>query len=99
MQLLPIIAWVINTTCPETLPRGITPFQVWFRRDPPKWQKLATLPEICTNKGTPFISYMSNGEEDKTKEEEEGKDEDALFVKEGEQEEEAGEGLILSELS
>jgi hypothetical protein len=40
---------------------------------------------------------MSNGEEDKTKEEKEGKD--ALFVKEGEQEEEAREGLILFELS
>jgi len=96
VQLLPIIAWVINTTCPETLPRGITPFQVWFRRDPPKWQKLATLPDICANKGTPFISYMSNGKEDKTKEEE---DKDALFVKECKQEEEVREGLILSELS
>ena len=53
--------------------------------------------DICTNKGTPFISYALNSKEDKTKEEEEG--EDALFVKEGEQEEEAREGLILSELS
>ena len=52
---------------------------------------------ICTNKGTPFISYALNSKEDKTKEEEEGKD--ALFVKEGKQEEEAKEGLILSELS
>jgi hypothetical protein len=54
------------------------------------------LPDICTNKGTPFISYASNSKEDKTKEEE-GKD--ALFIKEGKQEEEAREGLILSELS
>ena len=45
---------------------------------------------------TPFISYMLNGKEDKTKEEE-GKD--AFFVKKGKQEEEVGEGLILSELS
>ena len=45
---------------------------------------------------TPFISYMLNGKEDKTKEEE-GKD--AFFVKESEQEEEARKGLILSELS
>jgi hypothetical protein len=41
---------------------------------------------------------MSNGKEDKTKEEE-GKDKDALFVKESKQEKEVGEGLILSELS
>ena len=56
------------------------------------------MPNIRANKGTPFISYASDGKEDKTKEEE-GKDEDALFVKEGEQEEEAREGLILFELS
>ena len=52
--------------------------------------------EICANKGTPFISYTLNSKEDKTKEKE---DKDALFVKEGEQEEEAREGLILFELS
>jgi hypothetical protein len=52
--------------------------------------------EICANKGTPFISYALDSKEDETKEEE---DEDALFVKECEQEEEAREGLILSELS
>ena len=56
------------------------------------------MPDICTNKGTPFISHALNDKEDKTKEEE-GEDEDALFVKEGKQEEEAREGLILSELS
>jgi hypothetical protein len=59
------------------------------------------LPNICTNKGTPFISYALNSKEDKTKEKE-GKD--ALFIKEGkqekeEEEEEEREGLILSELS
>jgi hypothetical protein len=54
--------------------------------------------KLCANKGTPFISYALNSKEDKIKEEE-GEDEDALFVKEGKQEEEAGEGLILSELS
>jgi len=57
------------------------------------------LPNIRANKGTPFISHALNGKEDKTKEEEEGEDEDALFIKEGEQEEEAREGLILSKLS
>ena len=54
---------------------------------------------ICANKGTPFISHASNSKEDKTKEEEEGKDEDALFIKESEQKEEVREGLILSKLS
>jgi len=38
------------------------------------------LPNIRANKGTPFISYTSNSKEDKTKEEEEGEDEDALFI-------------------
>ena len=52
--------------------------------------------EICTNKGTPFISYALDSKEDKTKEEE---DKDALFVKEDKQEEEVGEGLILFKLS
>jgi len=41
------------------------------------------LPNIRANKGTPFISYALDGKEDETKEEE-SKDEDALFVKEGE---------------
>ena len=57
------------------------------------------MPNICANKGTPFISHASNSKEDKTKEEEEGKDEDALFIKESEQKEEVREGLILSKLS
>jgi hypothetical protein len=52
--------------------------------------------KLCANKGTSFISYALNGKKDKTKEEE-GKN--ALFVKESKQEEEAREGLILSELS
>ena len=54
------------------------------------------MPNICANKGTPFISHASNSKEDKTKEEE---DKDALFVKEDKQEEEVGEGLILFKLS
>jgi len=52
--------------------------------------------KICANKGTPYISYILNSKEDKTKEKE---DKDALFVKEYKQKEEAREGLILSELS
>ena len=56
------------------------------------------MPNIRANKGTPFISYALDGKEDETKEEE-SKDEDALFIKESKQEEEAREGLILSKLS
>ena len=56
------------------------------------------MPDICANKGTPFISYALNSKEDKIKEKE-SKDKNALFIKEGKQEEEAREGLILSELS
>jgi hypothetical protein len=56
------------------------------------------LPNIRADKGTPFISYILDGKEDETKEEEkEGKD--ALFVEEDKQKEEAGEGCILSKLS
>jgi len=54
--------------------------------------------EICANKGTLFISYTLDSKEDKIKKEE-GKDKDALFIKEGKQKEEAREGLILFELS
>ena len=53
---------------------------------------------ICTNKGTSFISYILDNKEDIIKEKE-SRDKDALFVKESKQEEEAREGLILSKLS
>jgi hypothetical protein len=35
MQLLPLIAWVINTTPSFALPRNTTPYEVWFGRKPP----------------------------------------------------------------
>jgi len=35
MKLLPIIAWVINTTATSALPKGNTPYEVWFGRKPP----------------------------------------------------------------
>ncbi|PQE07320.1 Ribonuclease H-like domain protein [Rutstroemia sp. NJR-2017a WRK4] len=34
-HLIPDIAWVINTTRPESLPPGVTPYEVWFGRKPP----------------------------------------------------------------
>jgi hypothetical protein len=35
MQLLPLIAWVINTTPSFALLRNTTLYEVWFRRKPP----------------------------------------------------------------
>ena len=37
MKLLPLITWVINTTRPLTLLKGVTPYQVWFGREPLNW--------------------------------------------------------------
>jgi hypothetical protein len=34
MQLLPLIAWVINTTLSLALPRGVTLYKAWFKRPP-----------------------------------------------------------------
>jgi hypothetical protein len=34
MQLLPLIAWVINTTLSLALPRGVTLYEAWFGRSP-----------------------------------------------------------------
>jgi hypothetical protein len=48
VKLLPLIAWVINTTRPSTLPKGITPYQVWFGREPPNW------PHINSQNFNPF---------------------------------------------
>jgi transposase InsO family protein len=35
-DLLPNIAWVINTTRPDSLPHGTIPYEVWFGRKPPQ---------------------------------------------------------------
>jgi hypothetical protein len=91
MKLLPIIAWVINTTRPETLPRGITPYQVWFGREPPNWPELS----LTEKEKDPLIrSHASaNGSDDEDEE-----DEEELFA-EGAEEELIPEAYILSELS
>jgi hypothetical protein len=35
VHLIPQIAWIINTTYPDSLPPGVTPYKVWFGRKPP----------------------------------------------------------------
>jgi hypothetical protein len=36
VDLLSDIAWVINTTRPDSLPHGTTPYEVWLGRKPPQ---------------------------------------------------------------
>jgi len=85
MVLLPLIAWVINTTSTPALPRGVTPYEVWFGRKPP----------------TDFQEQKEElrrvGEEGVTRSGEEA--EEGLFVDEHFQEEEEQEDMILSELT
>jgi hypothetical protein len=92
MQLLPLIAWVINTTATGALPKGNTPYEVWFGRKPP----------------TDFLNHKENarrartalggiGEEVENSGSEGG--EDSLFVDEEADQEEAAEEMILSELT
>jgi hypothetical protein len=85
IQLLPLIAWVINTTATAALPKGNTLYEVWFGRKPP----------------TDFLNHKESAscevEGDENSSSEGGGD--SLFVdEEAEQEEEAKE-MILSELT
>ena len=93
MQLLPLIAWVINTTATGALPKGNTPYEVWFGRKPP----------------TDFLNHKESarrartalggiGGEVESDENSEG-GEDSLFVDEEADQEEAAEEMILSELT
>ena len=86
IQLLPLIAWVINTTATGALPKGNTPYEVWFGRKPP----------------TDFPNHKESAsrevESDENSSSEGG--EDSLFVdEEAEQEEGEAEEMILSELT
>ena len=88
MQLLPLIAWVINTTATGALPKGNTLYEVQFR------QKLPTN----------FLNYKENarraritlggiGEEDENSSSK-GR-EDSLFVNEEADQEEAAKEIRL----
>jgi hypothetical protein len=85
IQLLPLIAWVINTTATGALPKGNTPYEVWFGRKPP----------------TDFLNHKEivsrEGESDENSSSDSG--EDSLFVDEEAQQEEEAEEMILSELT
>jgi hypothetical protein len=85
IQLLPLIAWVINTTATAALPKGNTPYEVWFGRKPP----------------TDFLNHKESasreveGDENSSSE---GRG-DSLFVDEEAEQEEEAEEMILSELT
>jgi hypothetical protein len=92
LQLLPLIIWVINTTVTPALPRGSTPYEVWFGRKPP----------------TDFLDYRESarrvrialgGEVESNNNSNSKSGEDSFFTKGGVEQEEAGEEMILSELT
>jgi hypothetical protein len=99
MQLLPLIAWVINTTATPALPKGNTPYEVWFGRKPPTdfldYKESAR--RVCTalgalgaiGEGVDIDESSASGEDG----------EDSLFVDEEAEQEEAAEEMILSELT
>jgi hypothetical protein len=89
MQLLPLIAWIINTTSTSTLPRGCTPYEVWFGRQPPAdFQEDKARASRATSSGEG--SGEGLGEEDT---------EEGLFVDEDLEVEQDQEEMILSELT
>jgi hypothetical protein len=85
MQLLPLIAWIINTTSTSTLPRGYTPYEVWFGRQPP-----ADFQEDKARASGATSSGEGSGEEGT---------EEGLFVDEDLEVEQDQEEMILSELT
>ena len=97
IQLLPLIAWVINTTATGALPKGNTPYEVWFGRKPPT--------DFLDHKESARRAHIALGgieggeevESDENSSSEGG--EDSLFVDEEADQEEAAEEMILSELT
>jgi hypothetical protein len=92
IQLLPLITWVINTTITPALPRGSTPYEVWFGRKPP----------------TDFLDHRESARRARValrgevKSDENGSSEsgeDSFFAEEGVEQEEVAEEMILSELT
>jgi hypothetical protein len=91
MQLLPLIAWVINTTPTSALPKGNTPYDVWFGRQPPINLQDHEGNARCIGNGSRESSIIEVTE---------GEDgEDSLFVDQEAELEEVAEGMILSELT
>jgi hypothetical protein len=92
MQLLPLIAWIINTTSSSALPRGSTPYKIWFGRQPPAdFQEYKTRAILGGNsEGLGERSGEGLGEEDT---------EEGLFIDEDIEVEQEQEEMILSELT
>jgi hypothetical protein len=95
IQLLPLIAWVINTTATPALPKGNILYEVWFGRKPPTdfQDHKETTRRIRTALGD--IGGEVESDENSSSE---GR-EDSLFVDEEVEQEEAAEEMILSELT
>jgi hypothetical protein len=103
MQLLPLIVWVINTTPISALPKGNILYEIWFGRKPPT--------NFQDYKGNARYIRMVLGRENEsgasgessiievTEGEENGEDEDSLFINQEAELEEAAEEMILSELT
>jgi hypothetical protein len=101
MQLLPLIAWVINTTSTSALPKGNTPYKVWFGRKLPTYK--ASKESACRARavleGVDETSASEESSTIKVIEVREEDEEDSLFVDEEAELEEAAEEMILSELT
>ena len=87
MQLLPLIAWVINTTPCLALPRGVTLYEVQFGRQP--------LTELEQHIEGTYCAYSSAKEEVS----DEGAIEESLFVDEDFEQDKEQELVILSKLT
>jgi hypothetical protein len=98
MQLLPLITWVINTTPTSALPKGNTPYNVWFGQQPlinlqdheGNARRIRTVPGEGNESRESSIIKVTEGEEDR---------EDSLFINQEAELEEAVEGMILSKLT
>jgi hypothetical protein len=101
MQLLPLIAWVINTTPTSALPKGNTPYEIWFGRKPPTnfqdHKESAWRVRTALGGGNESSASGESSTIEVIEREEDG--EDSLFVDEGAEQEEAAEEMILSELT
>lgn len=95
MQLLPLISWIINIIASPggpALPRGVTPYEVWFRRLPPK--------DFQEHKDS--TQRTASGDRDRDIEEGSSdveESEEDLFVDEHLKEEEEQEEMVLTELT
>ncbi|PQE21341.1 Ribonuclease H-like domain protein [Rutstroemia sp. NJR-2017a WRK4] len=73
-HLIPDIAWVINTIYPESLPPGVTPYEVWFGRKPPSIPLASQIPlQLDPQLNTPQV--LEEEQQDEEQQDEEQQDE------------------------